>query len=200
VDGSDEFTSKVNPYESPGHYIDTDPEEVVVEIVRGPATAWRDGSRMVVPRNGAPILPSRCIKTGEPSLPEYRFREHVSGLHPNHPLTLFKWPVSPKWIANSERGRTIGKICLVASLGFAAATMVLPAFRFQVFQIPITSTGMGALAIFTFMFGIGAWASSSREFLCLVDVQYEYVWLEGAHRDFLQELPPWTAATSSRAR
>jgi hypothetical protein len=183
----------INPYESPGFYaVDS---EVSVEVVQ-PVRAWRDDLLLVVPARGPLYFPAICIKTGRPLARGFTTPQTVASLPLGHALAKEKWPVSREWEEEIPLSQLLGMIvCTIGFLLFIASLALAAARVDAVITGPIL-----ALALFSTFTGLVMLALSFRVFLTAVEVQSLYVWLDGAHPDFLKGLPPWTAATSSRAK
>ncbi len=192
MESSDPAPLPINPYESPGIYANDC--DVLVEIVRS-ASAWRDELLLVVPTSGPLTLPAICIKTGRPLARRFTTPQTVASLPLGHPLAKEKWPVSREWEEEIPLSQLLGMI--VCSIGFLLfiVSLSLAAARVDA----LVAGPIAALALSSVFVGLMMLAFSHRVFLTAVHIQPSYIWLEGAHPDFLKELPPWTAAADSQA-
>lgn len=193
MESSDPAPLPINPYESPGIYL-SEVAGVQYESIL-PGGAWRDELLLVIPARGPCAFPDTCIKTGKPLARPFYTTQTVTSLPLNHPLTEEKWPVSREWEEDIPLSQLLGLIVTVVGFFLLLLSLVGTAYHLWSFAVVPVMT----MALFSIFAGLMMLAFSHRVFLTAVHIQPSYVWLEGAHPDFLKELPPWTAAADSQA-
>jgi hypothetical protein len=185
VDGSDEFTSKVNPYEPPGL---ANANELAV--LSKPGRAWRDGVFAVIDFRQPEVVCERCVFTGLLVRPNDRRRVDLT-----HTEILWftktrktSWPAVPEtrphvvWSTRIGHWMTIGGV-----VGLLITVFCTVLFRGN-------PRPYFALILVWFVVGIvGAFIRQRFESkqLSIFRVVDSYGWVHGAHADFLKELPLW---------
>ena len=179
-----------NPYESPKY--DLPPVQPGV-----PEGAWRHG-KILVARKGAQ-LPPRCVKTNEPATAwiTKKFSWH-------HPILillicagLLFYVIFAIVLTKSgkltigltderlQRRRILIGLTWVTALGsltglFAGVASIEADGFFAVLMLTFM-----VLALFSVVFGVFS------RVLTPVKITDDYIYLRGAHPDFLKQLPPW---------
>lgn len=170
-----------NPYEPPS--IPAEPPAHNDPHWVGP---WRDGDFVVVRSGQQFVLPPRCVMTGVPVRPE-QFIARSMYFSP----TFFSWKhyyVNHKWpICDAARPLVPWLVLFSIPLAGAAITGLFEShLRFSVLLPSLAAVVVLILGVLAFE------VIRARPFVEIVKADGDFVWLSGAHAEFLAELPPWT--------
>lgn len=171
----------VNPYASPSV-----PDPLLPD--RPPAGgAWRDGQMLVVHRQGA-ALPHICLLTSQPAA----VRRWVS-IRWSYPIdysmreTAIEVALSTAANQSNQRRSIAGGWAILLSAAGAVtlifAKIYVPDLPFDWLLLPVAVVGATGLVV----------AHYSR-LLRFQKARGDYLWLHGAHQQFLEHLPTWPGA------
>lgn len=179
-------TPEINPYAPPRVFdppVKPDPGVGV----------WRDGNLLVVHRDA--LLPPVCVKSGQPAA---EWVEVPVSFVDFSTLSRIKFTLRAPLSARSMWWRSNGpRISLVvAAIAFACVPLLLslvqsayePPYRTPLLERPYGSVLVGAVAVglIAVLHALSYW-----RLLEFQRFQRDYFWFTGAHRRFLEQLPPW---------
>jgi len=145
---------------------------------------WRDGSLFVTHR--AANLPPVCVKTGLPAVGWIDMRFTWFDLLPMHGrLFTMRVPLSKSSLWGRRQGTWIS--IGVAAIAFAILPVLvglpLPTTPLLHQSLVYVDVIVGLIAVFC---AITCW-----HILGMCRMKRDYFWFAGAHRRFLEQLPPW---------
>ena len=170
--------TELNPYASP---IIPDPPLPFAEAGVG---VWSDGNMLVIHRE-AP-LPPICIRSGKPAdewVP-LKIKWSYGFGQPRLRMTM-QVPLTRQWVYWHTRGPLI-MFALATVLGLGAVLSMLLQFNLSEGATAVLLIALGMTAFTFVLIGI-----SFMRLLEFVRVKGNYFWFRGAHRKFLDQLPPW---------
>ncbi len=187
MDGSGGFTSGVNPYEAP-----QGPAALRSLVDEGDAGPWRDRDLLVMRNEGHCDLPSRCVITGSPVGPNptyFRVLTYAKSFSDRHNVSLpMHWPIT-------ESARPRRSVLLMTGVAVSIATMLLSIwmYRREATSLPqgLPYRGVCVAAAIIAVICLIVDNLTSKPFLSIVRTEDGFAWITGAHKDFLNELPPW---------
>jgi hypothetical protein len=172
----------LNPYAAP-ECVDSLPTDVF--------GAWRDGSMLVVHKQAN--LPRVCVVTGQPAAGARD--QLLVWKSPGEFLSRQTHLMVPLCRKDLERYKFARRLIVSSWMlgGAALGTLVLRLLVLT--NDSLTQSTLSGVASLAAVGGFAAWMgylATNREPLTVAMGRGDYVWLAGAHRGFLQRLPPWT--------
>lgn len=176
----------INPYESP--QTPGSLRSLVDEADPGP---WRDNALLVMRVDRECSLPMRCVITGVSVGPDktyYRELTYAKSFALSHPVRLeVKWPVTDGARPKVPWAPVVGTLVSIAVLVLGIAD-----YRHRAtVGTGISPQTMGGLAAVIAIMSAAVARTLAMPFLAIVDTKDGFAWIDGAHPDFLRELPPW---------
>lgn len=167
----------LNPYEPPRE---------LPELTGG---AWRDGELLVAPTDRPASFPLRCIVSGVPVPATSKIQ--TEACFPER--SIFQKSITLICPVDRRRVPAVRLIDYVAwSLLFAAG------FLFTVYWTTQYLPSAHRISPRVLMLGFALMLASiflralfARRLLTLRKIKGQYAWIDGAHPDFLKDLPPW---------
>ena len=168
----------INPYAAPSV-----PDPLLPD--RGPpAGPWRDGLALVIHRLGG-ALPHVCLRTGQPA--DVRRRVQIRWSYPiDYSMrdTIVEVGLTLDANRSNRRWELATTLAIIVSIvGTIAVVVTKDQLARPLFLSLLAPSVM-----------IGVWgliASYSSRLLRFAKARGEYIWLRGAHPDFLACLPEW---------
>jgi hypothetical protein len=175
-------TSDLNPYASP-ECVDPLPTDVF--------GAWRDGSMLVI--HNQTNLPRVCVVTGKLAAGARDLL--VVWKSPGDILARQTHLLVPLCRKELDRYKFARRLILSGWLLTAGAIAIGVLRLLLLTNDPWTRQILTLLAVLTGMAGLAAWligVAINHIPLTVAMGRGDYIWLAGAHREFLSRLPAWT--------
>ncbi len=168
--------------------------------LRGTEEVWRSGKILVMHKEAK--LPDRCIKTNGPA--DHWLKRKLSWHHPAIFITILAGAliyiiiavVASKsatiHIGLSNAARSRRRYAILFGWLTGLSSLVMMGFGISIYSA--TEPGLFMLLFFSgLVFGLVGivWCSQIASCVTPSKIDKEYVWLKGAHPDYLNELPEW---------